>query len=52
MTHNPFSDFHCNYNFIQVVHTKFIKVVHTKYSAFNNLCKMSLEQVAAFRVEN
>ena len=26
MTHNRFSNFHCVYTFIQVVHTEFIKV--------------------------
>ena len=30
MTHNRFSNFHCAYTIIQVVHTEFIKVVCTE----------------------
>ena len=33
MAHIRFSDFHCVYTFIQVVHIEFVKVVHAKYSA-------------------
>ena len=47
MTQNRFSEFHCVYTFIQVVHTEFIKVVRIKYSAFRSSSKMSHEQVAA-----
>ena len=47
MTHNQFSNFHCVYTIIQVVHTKFIKVVLTEYLAFNSLRKMIQEQAAA-----
>ena len=47
MTHSRFSDFHCVYTFIQVVHTEFIKVVRTEYSAFKSLSKMKQEQAAA-----
>ena len=47
MTHNQFSNFHCIYTIIQVVHTKFIKVVLTEYLAFNSLSKMIQEQAAA-----
>ena len=39
MTHNRFSDFHCVYTILQVVHTEFIKVVLTEYSAFKSLTK-------------
>ena len=31
MTHNRFSDFHCVYTIIQVVHTEFVKVVLTSF---------------------
>ena len=44
MIHNRFSDFHCIYTFIEVVHTEFIKVAGTEHSAFENLSKMSQEQ--------
>ena len=47
MTHNRFSNFHCVYTIIQVVHTEFIKVVLTEYSAFKNSSKMIQEQAAA-----
>ena len=30
LTHNQFSDFHCVYIFIQVVHTEFIKILGTE----------------------
>ena len=46
MTHNRFSNFHCIYTIIQVVHTGFIKVVLTEYPAFKSLSKMSQEQAA------
>ena len=46
MTHNRFSNFHCFYTIIQVVHTQFIKVVLTEYSAFKSLCKMIQKQAA------
>ena len=46
MTHNRFSNFHCAYNFIQVVHTEFIKVVRTEYSTFKSSRKMIQEQAA------
>ena len=46
MTHNRFSDFHCIYTFIQVVHTDIIKFVRTEYSAFESLSKMIREQAA------
>ena len=47
MTHNQFSDFHCVYTFIQVVHTEFIKVACTEHLAFKSLSKMSPEQAAS-----
>ena len=48
MTHNRFSNFHCAYTIIQVVHTEFIKIVHTDYPAFNkSSSKMIKEQAAA-----
>ena len=48
MTHNQFSNFHCAYTIIQVVHTEFIKIVHTDYAAFNkSSSKMIKEQAAA-----
>ena len=47
MTHNRFSDFHCVYTILQVVHTEFIKVVLTEYSAFKSSSKMIQEQAAA-----
>ena len=47
MTHNRFSNFHCVYTIIQVVHTEFIKVVLTEYSAFKSSSKMIQEQAAA-----
>ena len=46
-TNNWFSDFHCVYTFIQVVHTRFIKVVRTECLACKNVSKMSQEQDAA-----
>ena len=46
MTHNRFSDFHCIYTFIQVVHTDIIKFVRIEYSAFESLSKMIREQAA------
>ena len=47
MTHNQFSDFHCVYFIIQVVHTDFIKVLLTEYSVFKSASKMIQKQVAA-----
>ena len=47
MTHNRFSNFHCAYTTIQVVHREFIKVVRTDYSAFKNSSKMMQKQAAA-----
>ena len=47
MTHNRFSNFHCVYTNIQVVHTEFIKVVRTDYSTFKISRKMIQEQAAA-----
>ena len=47
MIHNRFSDFHCAYTILQVVHTEFIKVVCTDYSAFKSSSKMIQEQAAA-----
>ena len=46
MTHNRFSNFHCVYTIIQVVHTEFIKVVLTEYSAFKSSGKMIQKQAA------
>ena len=46
-TDNRFSDFHCVWTFIQVVHTEFIKVVCTEYPAFKNLSKIRQEQAVA-----
>ena len=45
MTHNRFSNFHCVYTIIQVVHTEFIKVITE--SAFKSSSKMIQEQAAA-----
>ena len=45
MTHNRFSNFHCVYTIIQVVHTEFIKVVPE--STFKSSSKLIQEQVAA-----
>ena len=47
MTHNRFSNFHCAYTIIQVVHTEFIKVVRTEYSAFKSSSKRIQEPAAA-----
>ena len=47
ITHSRFSNFHCVYSVIQVVHTDFIKVVLTEYSASKSLSKMIQEQAAA-----
>ena len=47
MTHNRFSEFHCVYTTIQVVHTEFIKVALTEYSAFKSSSKIIQEQAAA-----
>ena len=47
MTHHWFSDRHCIYTIIQVVHTKFIKLVHREYTDFKNLSKIIQEQAAA-----
>ena len=47
MTHNRFSNFHCAYTVMQVVHTEFMKVVRTDYSAFKSSGKMIQEQAAA-----
>ena len=47
MTHNRFSNFHCVYTIIQVVHTEFIKVVCTDYLAFKSSNKMIQEQSPA-----
>ena len=46
MTQNRFSNFHCVYTIIQVVHTQFIKVVLTEYSAFKSSSKMIQKQAA------
>lgn len=46
MTYNRFSDFHCIYTFIQVIHTDVTKFVRTEYSAFESLSKMIREQAA------
>ena len=46
MTHNRFSNFHCVYTIIQVVHTELI-IVLTEYSAFISSSKMIQEQAAA-----
>ena len=46
MTHNRFSNFHCAYTIIQVVHIEFIKVIHTDCSAFKSSRKMIQEQAA------
>ena len=45
MTHNWFSNFHCVYTIIHVVHTEFIKVITE--SAFKSSSKMIQEQAAA-----
>ena len=47
MTHNRFSNFHCVYTIVQVIHTEFEKLVLTDYSAFKNSRKMIQEQAAA-----
>ena len=47
MTHGRFSDFHCVYTVIQVVHTALIKVALTEYSACKRSSKMIQKQVAA-----
>ena len=47
MTHNRFSNFHCVYTIIQVVHTELIKVVLIEYSAFKSSSKMIQELAAA-----
>ena len=47
MTHNRFSNFHCAFTIIQVVHTKFMKVARTDYSAFKSSRKMIQKQAAA-----
>ena len=47
VTHNRFSNFHCAYTNVQVVHTEFIKVFRTDHSAFKSLSKMIQEQGAA-----
>ena len=47
MTDNRFSDFHCVYTFMQVVHTEFIKVVRTDYSAIKSINKMSQDKTVA-----
>ena len=44
MTHNQFSNFHCAYTIIQIVHADFIKVV---YSVFKSSRKMIQEQAAS-----
>ena len=50
MIHNRFSNFHCVYTVIQVVHTEFTKVVLTEYSAFKSSIKMIPEQAAVSAV--
>ena len=47
MTHNRFSNFHCAFTIIQVVHTEFMKVARTDYSAFKSSRKMIQKQAAA-----
>ena len=47
MTHSWFSNFHCVYTLIQVVHTEFQKNVPTEYSAFKSSIKMIQEQAVA-----
>ena len=47
MTHNRFSNFHCVYTIIQVVHTEFKKVALTEYSAFKSSSKMIQELAVA-----
>ena len=41
MAHNRFSDFHCVYTFIEVVHTELIRFNRTEYPAFESLSKLS-----------
>ena len=45
MTHNRFSNFHCVYTIIQVVHTEFIKVIPE--STLKSSRKMIQEQATA-----
>ena len=40
MTHNRFSNFHCVYTIIEVVHSQFKKVVVIEYSAFKSSSKV------------
>ena len=47
MTHHWFSDCHCVYTIIQVIHTEFIKLVHREYTDFKNLSKIIQVQAAA-----
>ena len=47
MTHNRFSNFHCVYTIIQVVHAELIKVVLMEYSALKSSSKMIQELAAA-----
>ena len=47
MTHIWFSNFHCAYINIQVVHTEFIEVVHTHDSASKSSRKMTQKKAAA-----
>ena len=47
LTLNQFSDFHCVYTIIQVVHTEFIKVALTEHSAYKSWSKIIQEQVVA-----
>ena len=46
MTHNRFSNFHCVYTIIQVVHAELIKML-LKYSTFKSSSKMIQELDAA-----
>ena len=47
MTDNRFSDFHCVYTIIQIVHTAFIKVALSEYSDCKSSSKIIQKQVAA-----
>ena len=47
MTHYHFSDFHCVYTFIEVVHTELIIFNRTEYPAFESLYKISEAATAA-----
>ena len=47
MTHDRFSNFHCVYPIMQVVHTEFRKIDLTEYSCFKSSSKMTQKQAAA-----